>query len=69
VQAFEVERIGRDSVKRTVWPPLIVEVDIAVQPRLQDWGKAAPEAPPVWKDVVEQRYVMEEERMVLKEEL
>jgi len=37
---------------------------------LKDWGDAAPEAPPaVWKDAVEKRYVMEEERMVLKEEL
>ena len=37
---------------------------------LQDWGKAAPEAPPaVWKEAVEKRYVMEEERQALKEEL
>jgi len=37
---------------------------------LHDWGDAAPEAPPaVWKEAVEKRYVMEEERMVLKEEL
>jgi len=37
---------------------------------LQDWGKAAPDAPPaVWKEAVEKRYVMEEERQALKEEL
>jgi len=37
---------------------------------LQDWGKAVPDAPPaVWKEAVEKRYVMEEERQVLKEEL
>ncbi len=37
---------------------------------LQDWGKAAPDAPPaLWKDEVEKRYVMEEERQALKEEL
>jgi len=37
---------------------------------LQDWGKAAQESPPaVWKDAVEKRYVMEEERQALKEEL
>jgi len=37
---------------------------------LQDWGKAAPDPPPaVWKEAVEKRYVMEEERQALKEEL
>ena len=38
---------------------------------LKDWGHAAPEAPAAvtWKETVENRYVMEEERMVLKEEL
>ncbi|MBL4775827.1 MAG: hypothetical protein JKY87_07230 [Mariprofundus sp.] len=38
---------------------------------LQDWGNAAPQAPAIatWKEAVEKRYVMEEERMALKEEL
>ncbi|TLS67997.1 hypothetical protein FEF65_06020 [Mariprofundus erugo] len=38
---------------------------------LQDWGSAAPAAPAsaLWKSEVEKRYVMEEERTVLREEL
>jgi len=38
---------------------------------LQDWGNASPDAPATvtWKETVEKRYVMEEERMALKEEL
>ncbi len=38
---------------------------------LADWAATAPapEAPPLWREEVEKRYVMEEERHVLKEEL